>query len=58
MTEDEAVAKLKTIHEIYRGDDETIHASEDNLLVEIVRQLGWREFLSVYHSADHQRWCA
>lgn len=60
MTEDEAIKRLKFLHDAYAsdGDDEETHSQEDVLLVDIVRSLGWSRFIEMYENCEHSRWCA
>lgn len=59
MTEQEAITRLDAIYSNAPfGDDERLHGEEDALLVEIITQLGWTDFMAKYNAATHCRWCA
>ena len=58
MTEEEAIRKLEKGYDRYAGDDEALHSFGDSLMLEIISDLGWSEFLSRYEEAEHYRWCA
>lgn len=59
MSEQKAIEKLEAIYNGGAfGDDERLHAEEDELLVEIVTQLGWSDFIKKYNAATHCRWFA
>lgn len=58
MTQEEAIDRLKAVYAKYRGDNEALHSNEDDLLTDIVVSLGWSDFMNVYDSATHCRWCA
>lgn len=58
MTEYEAIKRLSDIYSECAGDDEAIHSREDTLLMEIIEDFGWSDFVTKYDNANHQRWCA
>lgn len=58
MTEEEAIARLEAIYRLHKGDDEAIHSEEDRLLVEIIEEFGFTNFVAKYDDATHCRWCA
>lgn len=54
MTEDDALARLAVIHE--NRDEEVMHIEEDNLMLEIIRGLGWHRFVEARNAMG--RWYA
>lgn len=56
MTEDEALAKLQSIHSVLNGDPEAMHGEEDDLMLDIIASFGWTRFVSAHKDADVTRW--
>lgn len=58
MTEQEAIDRLEAIYAENMGDSEAIHVEEDRLMMEIIEQFGFTNFVAKYDDATHPRWYA